>query len=82
MSQTKKEEKTLLAKFTVDEILKNPDVLYESIALFRYIVITDGDYQVMVNNSEIAYVEVANESPYIIINLKNGKSVEIGWGEE
>ncbi len=82
MSQTKKEEKALLTVLDVQNIKKEPRYLFENITLFPYVVIKDGDYQVMIRTDEIIYVEVSDETPYVTISMKNGKSVEIGWGEE
>ncbi len=83
--QTQKQEEAenvLLISLDVQNIRKEPRYLFESIALFPYIVVQDGNYQVMVNTSEIAYVEVSDESPYVIFTLKNGKSIEVGWGDQ
>ncbi len=74
-------ENTILISLDVNEVKKQPRYLFESIALFQYVVLTDSDYQVMIKTDEISYVEISNETPYVIVNLRNGKSLEVGWGE-
>ncbi len=70
-------EIALVTVLKLESIKKNNDLLFEGIALSRFIVI-EAQKKTMLRSEEVAGVEITNKSPYIIIHLKNNQTIEIG----
>ncbi len=69
----------LVTALNVENIVKNPNLLYEALALSPFVVLIDGDYHLLVRSEEVAYVSLSkSESPYITIVFRNGRAEDIG----
>ncbi len=73
------EEIALVTVLRVESVIKDPNLLYEAMALSPYIALTKDGYQLFMKSEEVAYISIdTKESPHLIISFRNGRTEDIG----
>jgi len=76
-------EIALVMELKAGSLRKNISLLFEALALSKFVLITGSNYQFLMRSEDVSNILVnkEDETPYLIITFRNGKEQEISLGE-